>query len=237
MVEGPETTKSKEASVGKNDLSKRKGKEDKQPTKVVIRKLPPNLTENSFLEFTSPLFEHDYFYYVQDENPSFGDQSFSRAYINFINVHDVYSFTQKFDDYVFIDDTGQEYPAVVEYAPFQRIPKNRGNRRSDFLCGTIEEDSDYMEFVQQLESEIQDHKTSQITEHYFDLANDDNEEKITTTPLIEFLTSRKNEYIKYKEEKKEERRRRDTERKKFKEENRRIKKEKEAVKVSYLIKL
>ncbi|XP_065223251.1 regulator of nonsense transcripts 3B [Planococcus citri] len=230
MVEGPETMKSKEASVGKNDLSKRKGKEDKQPTKVVIRKLPPNVTENSFLEFTSPLFEHDYFYYVQDENPSFGDQSFSRAYINFINVHDVYSFTQKFDDYVFIDDTGQEYPAVVEYAPFQRIPKNRGNRRSDSLCGTIEEDSDYMEFVQQLESEIQDHKTSQITEHYFDLANDDNEEKVTTTPLIEFLTSRKNEYIKYKEEKKEERRRRDTERKKFKEENRRIKKEKEAVK-------
>lgn len=45
--------------------------------------------------------------------------------------------------------------------------------------------------------------------------------------------SRKNEYIKYKEEKKEERRRRDIERRKLKEESRRIKREsKEPSKVS-----
>lgn len=68
--------------------------------------------------------------------------------------------------------SGQEYPAVVEYASFQRIPKSRGSsRKSDSLCSTIDEDPDYQEFLSQLESEEQDHKPNQITEHYFDLAN------------------------------------------------------------------
>lgn len=61
---------------------------------------------------------------------------------------------------------------------------------------------------------------------------DDNEEKVTTTPLIEFITSRKNEWMKFKEEKKEERRRRDIERRKLKEETKKNKREaKESAKV------
>lgn len=64
------------------------------------------MTEQAFLEYVSPLFEHDYFYFVQGENPSFGENNFSRAYINFLNVEDVFTFTMKFDDYVFLDDTG-----------------------------------------------------------------------------------------------------------------------------------
>lgn len=64
------------------------------------------------------------------------------------------------------------------------------------------------------------------------MISDDNEEKVTTTPLIEYITSRKNEWMKYKEEKKEERRRRDIERRKLKEETKRTKKEaKETIKV------
>lgn len=71
------------------------------------------MTEDSFLEFISPLFEHDNFYYVQDGNPSVADQSYSRAYINFVNVDDVYTFTVKFDDYVFIDDIGKFLMNIV----------------------------------------------------------------------------------------------------------------------------
>lgn len=65
------------------------------------------MTEQSFLEHVSPLFEQDYFYFVQGENHSFGENNFSRAYINFVNVDDVFTFTSKFDDYVFLDDTGK----------------------------------------------------------------------------------------------------------------------------------
>ncbi|KAK7603435.1 hypothetical protein V9T40_003434 [Parthenolecanium corni] len=226
----PDSTKTDEVLQNKTEVPKRKGKEEKQPTKVVIRKLPGSMTEQSFLESVSPLFDHDYFYFIEGENPSFGEFNYSRAYINFLNMDDVFNFTSKFDDYVFLDNTGQEYPALVEYAPFQRIPKNR-NRKNDSLCGTIDEDPEFQEFLRQLESEEHDHKPNQITEHYFDLANDDNEEKVTTTPLIEYITSRKNEWMKYKEEKKEERRRRDIERRKLKEETKRTKKEaKETIK-------
>lgn len=62
---------------------------------------------------------------------------------------------------------------------------------------------------------------------------DENEEKITTTPLLEYLASRKNEWIKFKEEKKEDRRRRDVERRKIKEEKLRIKKENKEAKVNF----
>ena len=72
----------------------------------------------------------------------------------------------------YVRSSGQEFPAVVEFAPFQRIPKNRTTRKNDSACGTIEEDSDYQEFLHFLESEEQDHKhANQLTEHYFDLAN------------------------------------------------------------------
>lgn len=73
-------------------------------------------------------------------------------------------------DYCF-DHSGQEFPAVVEFAPFQRIPKNKSNRKTDSLCGTIEDDPDYQEFIRQLEFEEQEHKPNQVTEYYFDLTN------------------------------------------------------------------
>lgn len=42
--------------------------------------------------------------------------------------------------YVFIGcvylNIGQEYPAVVEFAPFQKTAKNR-NKKKDAKCGTI----------------------------------------------------------------------------------------------------
>lgn len=39
--------------------------------------------------------------------------------------------------------TGQEYPAVVEFAPFQKTAKKR-TKKKDAKCGTIEEGNFYM---------------------------------------------------------------------------------------------
>lgn len=64
------------------------------------------MTEESFLEHVAPLFDHDYFCFVQAENPSFGEHNYSRAYLNFTKVEDVFTFTSKFDDYIFLDDSG-----------------------------------------------------------------------------------------------------------------------------------
>lgn len=46
---------------------------------------------------------------------------------------------------------GNEYPALVEYAPFQKIPKSNHNKK-DIRCGTIDEDPDYVAFLDALQN-------------------------------------------------------------------------------------
>ncbi|KAI8438629.1 hypothetical protein MSG28_011061 [Choristoneura fumiferana] len=117
---------------------------------IILRRLPPTMTEEAFLEQVSPIPEHDHFYFAKPD-PSLGNNVFSRAYINFVNVEDIYLFRDKFDDYVFVDDKGVEYVSIVEYAPFQRIPKKK--KKKDPKCGTIESDPVYQEFLENLTKE------------------------------------------------------------------------------------
>lgn len=46
---------------------------------------------------------------------------------------------------------GVEYVAIVEYAPFQRIPKKK--KKKDPKCGTIESDPLYQEFLESLKEQ------------------------------------------------------------------------------------
>jgi len=102
----------------------------------VIRRLPPSWTAETFLEHVSPLPDHDYFHFVPGEL-NLGINAFSHAYVNFIGRKDVRIFSEKFDGYVFIDERGSEYPAVVEFAPFVKIPKKRA-KNPDARINTIE---------------------------------------------------------------------------------------------------
>lgn len=88
------------------------------PTKVVIRHLPPKLSSEQFIEQVGPISDHNYYYFVKGD-ASLGEFSYSRAYINFINQEDILHFREKFDNYVFVDDKGNEYPAIVELALYQ----------------------------------------------------------------------------------------------------------------------
>ncbi|XP_053866833.1 regulator of nonsense transcripts 3A isoform X2 [Malaclemys terrapin pileata] len=63
---------------------------------------------------------------------------YSRAYINFRNPDDILLFRDRFDGYVFIDNKGLEYPAVVEFAPFQKISKKK-LKKKDAKAGSIED--------------------------------------------------------------------------------------------------
>lgn len=63
------------------------------------------MSEEDFLEQVSPLPEHDYFYFSKPD-PSLTPDLFSRAYINFVNVDDIFLFRDKFDDYIFLDEKG-----------------------------------------------------------------------------------------------------------------------------------
>ncbi|XP_038674841.1 regulator of nonsense transcripts 3A isoform X2 [Scyliorhinus canicula] len=127
---------------------KRKDKDEKKEvlTKVVIRRLPPNLTRALLEEQLHPLPTHDYFEFCAADI-SLYPHLFSRAYINFKNPDDIILFRDRFDGYIFIDNKGQEYPAVVEFAPFQKISK-RKLKKKDAKSGSIEEDPEYRKFLE-----------------------------------------------------------------------------------------
>uniref|UniRef100_A0A0C9PZX1 UPF3A protein n=1 Tax=Fopius arisanus TaxID=64838 RepID=A0A0C9PZX1_9HYME len=186
-------------------------------TKVVIRRLPPSMTQDQFIEQVSPLPEHDYLHFVKADM-SLGQHAFCRSYINFTDQKDIFMFREKFDNYVFVDGKGTEYPAVVEFAPFQRLPKKRIGRKKDVKCGTIETDPYYVAFLDSLKNLEADAAGTQPKTEFSFQPFDNAQKKVTTTPLLEYLKQRKMEKQRVRDEKREERRRRDLERRRAKDE-------------------
>lgn len=216
--------------VEKKCMDERKKDRDQPPTKVVIRRLPPSLTPEVFLEQVSPLPPYDYFYFVKADM-SLASNAFTRAYINFPCPDDIYNFKDKFDDYVFLDKKGNEYPAVVEFAPFQKVPKKK-MRKADTKKGTIEQDGEYQKFLEILiNPEIE--PTVPIETYLEELENKKKELKANhgvpkmTTPLIEYIRRKKEEKKANIQRQREDRKKREHERKKAREEEKRRRKEKE----------
>uniref|UniRef100_A0A5K3EK76 Smg4_UPF3 domain-containing protein n=1 Tax=Mesocestoides corti TaxID=53468 RepID=A0A5K3EK76_MESCO len=116
------------------------------PTKVVLRHLPPKLTEEHFKEMCSPIPAYDYFRFCLAD-PSLGDRGYCRAYINFCDPQSVFAFRERFTDYVFVDSEGNEANAIVEYAVFQGTPNTPSESKKDRRQGTIAEDPDYQSFL------------------------------------------------------------------------------------------
>ncbi|KAK2584064.1 hypothetical protein KPH14_006511 [Odynerus spinipes] len=214
----PDAPVQHEGQASSPDVGKLRDKKEKcRPmTKVVIRRLPPTMTQDQFIEQISPLPEHDYLYFVKGDM-SLGQFAFSRAYINFVDQQDIFVFREKFDNYVFVDSKGPEYPAVVEFAPFQRLPKKRVGKKKDPKCGTIESDPYYISFLESLKNQEADSTTAQPKTEYSYQPADNTIKKVTTTPLLEYLKQRKQEKQRLRDEKREERRRRDLERRRTKE--------------------
>ncbi|KAI4480330.1 hypothetical protein M0804_010328 [Polistes exclamans] len=214
----PETPVQNEAQASSPDVGKlRDNKKEKcKPiTKVIIRRLPPTITSDQLMEQISPLPEYDYFYFVKADM-SLGQYAFSRAYINFVDQQDIFTFKEKFDNYVFVDSKGAEYSAVVEFSPFQRLPKKRVGKKKDLKCGTIESDSYYISFLESRKNQEADSTNAQPKTEYSYQPADNTLKKVTTTPLLEYLKQRKQEKQRLRDEKREERRRRELERRRIK---------------------
>ncbi|XP_014799664.1 PREDICTED: regulator of nonsense transcripts 3A isoform X1 [Calidris pugnax] len=194
-------------------------------SKVVIRRLPPCLTKEQLEEQLHPLPAHDYFEFCTAD-PSLYPHLYSRAYINFRNPEDILLFRDRFDGYVFIDSKGLEYPAVVEFAPFQKISKKK-LKKKDAKAGSIEDDPEYRKF---LESYCADEeKICANPEILLGEIEAKTRELIArrTTPLLEYIKNRKLEKQRIREEKREERRRRELEKKRLREEEKRKRREEE----------
>ncbi|XP_037713515.1 regulator of nonsense transcripts 3B [Drosophila subpulchrella] len=192
--------------------NRRKDKKDKtsQVVKIVMRHLPPTMTETDFLDQVGPLPENDSYYYCQADW-SLGQEATCRAYIDMSmkDISDVLQFRDRFDGYVFVDNKGVEYMAIVEYAPFQCFLKNK-SRNDDSKVNTIESESHYQEFIQRLADEREE--ASRMGEVKIDFSFDRRaDEKVKSTPLLQYLANKK-------EKRREEARKRNEEKRKQREE-------------------
>lgn len=188
-------------------------------SKVVIRRLPPSLTKEQLEQQLHPLPAHDYFEFFTAD-VSLYPHLYSRAYINFRNPDDILLFRDRFDGYIFIDNKGLEYPAVVEFAPFQKIAKKK-LKKKDAKTGSIEDDPEYKKFLETYC--VEEEKTSVSPETLLGDIEAKTRELIArrTTPLLEYIKNRKLEKQLIREEKREERRRRELEKKRLREEEKR----------------
>ncbi|XP_051276565.1 regulator of nonsense transcripts 3B [Dicentrarchus labrax] len=219
MKEDKENTrpKDKKVEIKCEDAEKmEKPKEKKEAmTKIVIRRLPPSLTKEELEEQLQPLPDMDYLEFFSNDT-SLYPHLFARAYINFKKQEDIVLFRDRFDGYVFIDSRGQEYPAVVEFAPFQKTAKKR-SKKKDAKCGTIVEDPEYKKFLENYNGD--EEKLASTPETLLEELEAKSKELVAkkTTPLLDFLKNKQ----RIREEKKEERRRRELERKRVRDEERR----------------
>lgn len=123
------------------------------------------MTEEEFLKQIDPVPQHDYFYFVPADF-SLGLNATCRAYINFCQQSDIYIFRDKFDGYVFVDSKGSEYAAIVEFAPFQGLPKVK-SRKKDLKANTITTEAHYLTFLESLKDEETDGKAELKMEYSF----------------------------------------------------------------------
>ncbi|KAI8149615.1 Smg-4/UPF3 family-domain-containing protein [Fennellomyces sp. T-0311] len=120
------------------------------------------------------------------------------------SLEGVIEFHQIFDGHIFIDSKGTEHRAVVEFAPYQKLPK--AHKNPDVRQGTIDEDPEYLKFVESLkEAENKPSESKDVGEGASQLERLENRlahvtaqnlaaeqaNKPTTTPLLEHLRAKK----------------------------------------------
>eukprot|EP00877_Chromochloris_zofingiensis_P005904 jgi/Chrzof1/1567/Cz10g12210.t1 len=158
-------------------------------TKVVVRNLPPTLTEEAFRTTIDKLVEGKYNWLSYFPGKvSLKRTLHARAYLNFITPESVFEFKDKFDGHVFVSKKGTQYKCQVEYAPFQKVPNPQ--KKKVAMEGTIEKDPDYQAFVRSLEEgpTILPSATAQLEAREAEAkAAGGSAPGIIITPLMEFL--------------------------------------------------
>ncbi|KAG4390562.1 hypothetical protein AAZX31_06G303100 [Glycine max] len=170
---------------------KMKVRSEREKTKVVIRHLPPSLSQSDLSQHIDSHFASRYNWFsFRPGNNSHTRQRHSRAYIDFKCPDDVFEFAEFFDGHVFVNERGAQHKVIVEYAPSQRVPKP--SAKKDGREGTIYKDPDYLEFLK-LIAKPQEHLPSaevQLERKEAEQAGANKETRIVT-PLMEFVRQRR----------------------------------------------
>ncbi|KAH7871512.1 Smg-4/UPF3 family-domain-containing protein [Lentinula edodes] len=176
---------------GKDKERKDKIPQHEERLKTIVRKLPPNLPEEIFWQSVQT--------WVTDETVSWKiyypgkfrrrlnkENVPSRAYILFKNEEQLALFSKEYDGHLFRDKSGNEAHAVVEFAPYQKVPPEK--KKLDPRNGTIEKDENYISFIESLTASANREPVSIETL----IASTQPVPQPKTTPLLEALKAEKN---------------------------------------------
>ncbi|KAI0853908.1 Smg-4/UPF3 family-domain-containing protein [Daldinia vernicosa] len=180
--ETPKATKAKDSPRGK---------------KVLVRRLPPGITEVEFWtilgeEWKSGNGKVEWTRFQEGQisqdpsNPSMP----TRCYLQ-VRSEDIPALAEAVqkptweDEKRTFNDSALVGPPYLEFSIYQKVPTTK--RRTDSKQGTIDQDPDFMAFLDSLtqESTVREADTEQAD----DLSKADT--KVTTTPLVEYLKEKK----------------------------------------------
>lgn len=130
-------------------------------TKVVLRHLPPAISEAALMEQVDGAVSGRYNWVAfRPGKISQKHQSYARAYIDFKTPEDVLVFAEVFNGHVFVNEKGTQFKTVVEYAPSQLVPRQWCKK--DGREGTISKDPEYLEFLEFLAKPVENLPSAEI---------------------------------------------------------------------------
>ncbi|EUD67590.1 hypothetical protein C922_01775 [Plasmodium inui San Antonio 1] len=150
--------------------------------KIIIRHLPPTLSEDNFFEsFPSSLKDElDYYYYVNGcvpENPG-GDITHSRMYLSFKDDLKTKEFIKTQHGKFFYDSNGGKFKAMVSFAPYQTIIHQN---KSDDMNNTLETDAYFLKSCEEMNNPEEPVKKD---DDNGDLTNVMKEDGVILPPLV-----------------------------------------------------
>ncbi|KAF5657904.1 hypothetical protein FHETE_10167 [Fusarium heterosporum] len=176
-----------------------KTKTHNEGEKLVIRRLPPGMTQAEFLSILGSEWELgkgrvDWFSFAGGKistDPSKPSRP-GRAYVHVMRKDDILALSETVRNAVWEDakasfnSTSLIGPPSVEFAIYKKIPSNK--KRTDARQGTIDQDPEFMAFLEELANPAPPNQTLE-GEEGDELGKA--EAKVTTTPLIEYLKEKK----------------------------------------------
>ncbi|KAF8476939.1 Smg-4/UPF3 family-domain-containing protein, partial [Kalaharituber pfeilii] len=172
--------------------------------KIVVRRLPPLMTEEEFREHTAQWLDEaniESFYYWKGKVPKdirAKVSRLSRAYIKFKSQEYILALREGLDGRILTDNKGNQSRPQVEFAPFQKVPKK--NVKHDARQGTIDQDPEYIAFLELLKTgaplqAASTHSSVNATANGNDVSVaggvQQAADKPTSTPLIEYIRAQK----------------------------------------------
>ena len=166
-------------------------KVSKERTKVVLRHIPPGYTADDLLNILKrtlkPFPQYD-FYHFASPDYSLDPYLSCRAYFNFSEPSDIIRFKDAFNGQKFIDCNKVQMIGIVEYAPFQRIPKRN---KKDGKAGSIDKDLDYIEFLEELKMEPEAPPSIETIMDEIEKRRIARAEEQSTTALLDYIKTRR----------------------------------------------